>query len=192
MKELLFIAFLLLSISTQAQNSISFEAQAYPAGIISSIRFDVFFSNDLFFNYRIGYNLTNRRDWGKRDNEKGGGPGFSLGFERSNLLRNNLSLNLRTDFWIMKIDWENYEYRTCEPGDFCPQGLNVQRFTTSGTSSIIVFQPTLSTGYYIPLRKSMFIKPTLSFGYEINIYTSNEPVGEGGIFLVGVQLGYTL
>lgn len=192
MKELLCLAFLLLSISTQAQNSISLETQAYPAGVIPGIRFDVFFSNDLFFNSRIGYNLTNRRDWGKHDNEKGGGPGFSLGFERSNFLKNNFSLNLRSDFWIMKIDWENYEYRTCEPGDICPQVLNAQRFTTSGTSSIIIFQPTLSTGYYIPLRKSMFIKPTLSFGYEINISTSTEPVGEGAIFLVGVQFGYTL
>lgn len=193
MKICLTLLLPLISLSVFAQKSIGIEMQAYPAGLVPTLRFDILFSEDLFFNTRVGYNFTDRRDWGKHDNEEGGGPGFSLGFEKVNLFSKNLSLNMRTDFWFMRIDWEDLRYVPCEPSQFCPHNtLTAQRFVATGNSSLIVFQPTLGLAYQFLNTGKFILKPSLSFGYEINIANKDEPVGEGAILLVGFQIGRLL
>lgn len=182
MKKLLVIPILFISISSLAQRSIGIETQTYPAGIIPSIRFDVGISENLNFNSRIGYNFTDRRDWGKHDNEKGGGFGFGLGIEKTNFLTENLSLNFRTDLWFMEIDWKDTK-------TICGIVPPCFKMPISGETNIVVLQPTLGLAYQLPISDQFFLKPSLSFGYEVNVKTEGEPVGEGAILLIGVQFG---
>ena len=107
MKKLFILPLLLISVSTFAQTSIGVETQAYPAGIIPGIRIDLGLTDYLNLTSRIGYNFADRRDWGKHDNEEGGGPGFGLGIERTGFLTENLSIHARTDLWFMDIDWRD-------------------------------------------------------------------------------------
>ena len=60
----------------------------------------------------------------------------------------------------------------------------------SGNTDIIVIQPTLEVGYlFLPFDSNLHISPTVSFGYEVNVRTRGEPVGEGAILLLGFQIG---
>ncbi len=182
MKKLLLLPFLLFSLSTIAQTSIGVEGQVYPAGIIPGIRFDLGLTENLNLTSRIGYNFADRRDWGKHDNEEGGGPGFSLGLERTGFLTENLSINARTDLWFMDIDWRDTEY-------ICPIVPPCENINFTGSSEVTVFQPTIGLAYIFPITDRFFIKPSLSFGYEINVKTEGDPVGEGAILLLGFQFG---
>ncbi|GAB5407640.1 MAG: hypothetical protein BalsKO_00050 [Balneolaceae bacterium] len=184
MKKLLTLPFLLLSISSLAQTSVGIETQAYPAGIIPGIRFDVEITQNLNLNSRVGYNFTDRRDWGKHDNEQGGGVGFGLGIERTGFHTKNLSLNLRTDLWLLDIDWRNSELYCNVIGSFGP----CTELISTGKSKVTILQPTIGLAYTLPVSDRFFLKPSLSFGYEINVKTDGEEVGEGAILLVGVQL----
>ncbi len=182
MKKLVLLALVFISPSAFSQTSFGIELQAYPAGIIPGIRFDLGVSENLNLNARIGYNFTNRRDWGKHDNEEGGGPGFGLGVEHTGFLIENLSIIARTDLWFMDIDWRKTE-------NICPIVAPCFDMDFTGTSEITVLQPTIGLAYLIPMTARVFIKPSLSFGYEINVKTTGDEVGEGAILLLGFQLG---
>ncbi|MEQ9308212.1 MAG: hypothetical protein RLN90_02085 [Balneolaceae bacterium] len=185
MKNLFVLSLLFLSLTAQAQTSIGIESHIYPAGVIPSIRYDLGITENLTFNSRIGYKFTNRSDWGKRDNEEGRGFGFGLGFEQTNFLAENLSLNFRTDLWFMNIDW--YEERIFD----CPENANCAPYLSgTGSTDVLVLQPSLGFAYQFPVSKQFFFKPSLSFGYEINVHTEGEEVGGGAILLLGVQFGY--
>jgi len=183
MKQILFIILAFTSTTLVAQNSISLETQVYPAGIIPGIRFDLNLSDNSFLTSGIGYNFTDRQDFGKNDNEEGGGPGFSLGYARANFFTENLTAHIRTDLWFMDIDWEQKGLIICDP-TACPNAV------TRGTTEITVLQPTLGLGYNLILSENLFLKPNLSFGYEINIKTKGREVGEGAILLGGLSFGY--
>lgn len=183
MKQTLLAILVFIPTSLFAQNSISTEIQAYPAGIIPTVRFDYNLSITSYLTTRIGYNFTNRQDFGKNDNEEGGGPGFGLGYARTDFLTENLGLNLRTDLWFMDIDWRDTQ-TICGIVPPCDDA------TFSGTSKIMVLQPTIGLDYNIPLSEKLFLEPSLSFGYEINIKTNGREVGEGAILLGGLSLGY--
>ncbi len=138
---------------------------------------------NLTLTSRIGYNFTDRRDWGEHENEEGGGPGFSLGIEKRSFLASNLSVNLRADLWFMDIDWRDPASGSALCGALpCPY--------ETGTTEITVFQPTIGLGYQLPIPGKLGIKPSLSFGYEINVETKGEDVGEGAILLLGLKVGY--
>ncbi|MFV1883820.1 MAG: hypothetical protein ACMZ7B_04990 [Balneola sp.] len=183
MKKLLLVYFLaLISTPVIAQTSFGIETQAYPAGLVPGIRVDLGLINNFTITSRIGYNFTDRRDWGEHDNEEGGGPGLSLGIERRGFLTENLSVHARADLWFMEIDWRDlYSGPALCGATPCPD--------ETGETSITVFQPTIGLGYTIPFSNSYFIKPSLSFGYEINVKTEGVDVGQGAILLVGFQLG---
>lgn len=158
----------------QSNNNLGIEIQVYPAGIILGLRggFDVGNHNEL--NQRLGYNITRRGDFGKHDNEEGGGPGFGVGYRHwlGNKL-GGLFFGARTDFWFMDIDW-----RDDNP-------------LREGSTDIIVLQPSAEAGYNLLKNNAdWLLAPTVSFGYELNIKTEGEKVGEGAILLGGLNLGY--
>ncbi len=190
MKQILFLALLLFPVSLVGQNSISIETRAYPAGIIPGIRADIQLTKNSSITTQAAYNFTNRRDWGKHDNEEGGGPGFGIGYTYSGIFTENLNLTIRSDFWSMNIDWEDFRHEPCPPDQICPQTLDAVPRRVTGNSSIVVFQPTIGAEYKIKLPNKLHFKPSLSFGYEINIKTEGEDVGEGAILLAGFSLGY--
>lgn len=185
-RALLLITFLIISFSGNAQTSIGFETQVYPAGAITGLRFDLAITSNLNITSRLAYNVTDRRDWGEHENEEGEGPGFSLGIEKTDFLDiKNLSLNVRSDFWFLEIDWTDRPTGPALCGALpCPSRV--------GSTDIIVFQPTIGLAYSMPLSDKIFVKPAISFGYEINVKTEGEPVGEGAILLGGFHFGFRL
>jgi len=168
---------LVIQVSGQSNSfkSVGVEIQAYPAGAIFGIRSDLSFSNHLSGNLRLGYNLARRRDLGEHDDERGGGLGGSLGaryFFKEDF--HGFFLGLRCDLWLLDIDWV-----TERPGD---EDL-------TGTSDITVLQPMAEGGYTFLLGDGNWtITPKISLGYEINVKTGGEEVGEGAISLLGVSL----
>ena len=182
MKVLLLLPALFLCISAQAQPSVGIEIQAYPAGFIPGLYLTIPVHNTLNFTSRVAYNFTDRRDWGEHLNEEGGGFGLSAGIERRNLFLNNVSLILRSDLWFMEIDWQDPLYNCV---DVCPDAA----LLTSGSSSVLVAQPTIALAYQMFIVGNSFIKPTVSFGWEINLRTEGENVGQGAILLAGFQIG---
>ncbi|MBO6792982.1 MAG: hypothetical protein JJ895_03655 [Balneolaceae bacterium] len=165
------------------QATISIESQAYPAGFINSLRIDYALTDQIQLFARGGVNETDRQNWGVKDNEEGNGTGFGAGVEISSSHIKNLSLILRSDLWFMDIDWTNFD-------TVCPIAPPCFENRFDGTSKVTVLQPTLGVGYQIPLFGSFFLKPSVNIGYEINVYTRGEPVGEGAILLGGIQVGY--
>ena len=182
MKQILFVISVLFTSTLFAQNSIQLETQAYPAGIIPGVRFDFNIGNNSYLTSWIGYNFTDRQDFGKNDNEEGGGPGFGIGYVRSDFISSDLSVHIRTDLWFMDIDWRDSQTICGTVSPCFEQGIN-------GTSEIIILQPTVGIEYMIPSSTNLFLKPSLSFGYEINIKTKGREVGEGAILLIGLSLG---
>lgn len=184
MKKLSLFISLLIYIPVYSQTSLGLEVQAYPAGIVPGLSFDLGISDQLNLTSRIGYNFTDRRDWGEHDNEEGGGPGFSLGLERNEFITENLSLQLRSDLWFMEIDWE--DTRT-----IC-SFVGCSEVDLEGSSDIMVLQPTIGLTYDLPIFKKFTLSPSLSFGWEINVKTKGQDAGQGAIFLVGFELRSSL
>lgn len=181
MRKMLLLFFLLVSGAAYSQKSIGFEVQAYPAGIVPGLRFDIPITSSSVFTSRAGYNFTDRRDWGEHDNEEGRGPGFSLGFIRKNIFTDNLNLHIRSDLWFMEIDWED---ERCCGRPPCTSPI------VSGSTSITILQPTIGLDYNFEFSPNALLRPSVSFGYEINVKTEGEDVGEGAILLLGLNLGY--
>lgn len=168
----------------QISNNIGLEVQVYPAGVIPGLRGGLNLDRQNELNLRLGYNITRRGDFGKHDNEEGGGPGFGFGY-RYYLLnkRHGLFLGARTDLWFMDIDWRGTSAPIAPPG--------AQPVTTEGSTDIVVLQPTLEAGYNILKNNAdWLLAPTVSFGYEFNARTEGEEVGEGAILLGGLNLEY--
>jgi len=155
--------------------AVGVEAQAYPAGFIIGARSDMALSERISVNLRLGYNFARRRDLGEHDDERGGGPGFSVGgryyfkpgFE-------GFFAGARFELWIMDIDWE----------DIVPNGD-----IRSGNTEITVVQPLVEGGYTFLLADgSLAVTPKITLGYEINAKTKGEDVGQGSISLIGVTV----
>ncbi len=183
MKKILFLCFVLSPSLLVAQHSIGIGVHSYPEGIIPTLRFDYELQNNSYLNIRAGYNFTDREDWGKHDSEKGGGFGFGLGYEYQSFFIENLSLMLGTDLYFMEIDWEDTR-RQC---GVVPPCTDIQ---TKNSTNITMLQPAIGLAYQLNLNKHVSLKPNFSFGYEFNLITKGEPVGEGSIILVGLNLSY--
>ena len=160
---------LLCSASAFGANPVGLNVQAYPAGLITEVEFVVPIDDNQALLFRAGYNFTDRRDFGEHDNEEGGGPGLTLGYRYATRdLAEGWFFGARADLWFMKIDWK-------DPG-------------RSGTTDVVVLQPTAEVGYTFPLSATWSVQPFLALGAEINVDTDGEDVGDGAIFLVGVSL----
>ena len=83
-------------------------------------------------------------------------------------------LGIRSDVWRNNIDWEDRE----------TSGL------ISGETTVTVLQPTGIVGYTFLFNEHLILAPTLAIGAEINVVTDGEPVGEGAIFLWGLNALY--
>ncbi len=154
--------------------SVGVELQAYPTGIILGVRADFSVSEHIALNGRLGYNLARRRDLGEHDDERGGGFGGSFGsryFFKQDF--QGFFIGVRVDLWAMEIDWTT----------------TVSDPETTGVTNITVLQPLIAGGYAFVLPSGNWvITPKISLGYEINLKTKGEAVGEGAISLIGVSV----
>jgi hypothetical protein len=156
-------------------NDAGLEIQAYPAGLMfmAKANFNLTLKNQ--FTTKIGYNMARRQDFGEHDNEEGGGFGINVAFKHyfnQNYLGWNYSL--RTSVWMLNIDWMNNS-----PSE-------------TGITSITVLQPTIAGGYDFALNSKLKIGLFIAFGYEVNIITSGQNVGQGGISLMGFSLTHQI
>lgn len=148
--------------------------QGYPAGAILNGHFAYFYKPNKTVGLYLGYNLTNRRDWGEHDDEQGGGAGAGLAW-RHYFKEKDVSgfhAGIRTDLWFLTIDWEDDDGR-------------------EGETEVSVLQPTAQLGYsFFPEDRRIVFEVNASLGAEFNIFTRGEDVGQGAIFLVGFVFGY--
>lgn len=155
--------------------SLGIEVQLYPAGTILNLKADWAVSAKSMFIGKIGYNMAMRQDFGKHDSEEGGGLGFTAAYKR--YLKAGFSgwfLEARAGMWFLDIDWR----------DDSP--------SRSGNTDISVFQPTVGIGYDFKLNENLKLGLIAAFGYEVNVATKGEPVGEGGISLIGISFSHKL
>ena len=119
---------------------------------------------------RLGYQFIDHQDFGVQEDEVGTGYGFTLGYKR--YFKDNhegLHAGIKSDMWFNSIDWET---------------ANV-----TGTSDIIVVQPTAEIGYLFSIGQTFTFTPSVAFGREINVQTKGAEVGHGFILLVGLNFG---
>ena len=176
------IAFVVLgTIASQAQTgfsrpwAVAFEFQAYPTGLIPGLRIQRAIHDKGMLHLRGGYNLVDHRDLGEHDDETGSGFGGTIGYEH--FIQENyigLFFGPRVDLWFNSIDWKD----------------NIgEQDEETGTSDIIVLQPTLEAGYQFQLGTgNTYFAPTIALGMEINVKTEGKEVGQGAILLLGVVL----
>lgn len=151
------------------------EAQAYPTGFIPGVRGDLYLSEFSKVHLRIGYNVVRHGDAGEHDDERGGGFGFSAGYDILPSASHRWTIGVRSDLWFNEVDWSD---------DLESGGM------ASGTTNVTVLQPTLQGGYRIPVSERIELIPTAAFGFEINVRTRGAEVGQGPILLLGVILAF--
>lgn len=155
---------------------VAFEQQVYPTGIIPGVRFERGFARRSSVHFRIGYQEIRHEDFGVHDDERGDGAGFSLGYSRFlNTGFTGWAFGVRSDLWFNRLDWIDDEGT--------PEEL-------SGTTQVTVLQPTVDVSYRFLMSNNFFITPSLAAGFEINIDTDGEDVGEGFIVLLGLIAGF--
>tara|TARA_R110001592_G_scaffold40359_9_gene132612 strand:- start:1466 stop:2005 length:540 start_codon:yes stop_codon:yes gene_type:complete len=159
----------------QSIESYGLEIQAYPAGMMFMAKTAFSLNEHNVLTTRIGYNMARRQDFGEHDNEEGGGLGFNVGFKHYlKPARSGFYYELKSSVWFMNIDWkDNSPNRT-------------------GSTSITVFQPTVMAGYDFNLNSKLSLGLYAGFGYEVNVISSGEDVGQGGMSLVGFSLSRKL
>lgn len=154
---------------------IGVEVQAYPAGVIPGLHLQlpVGLDDGQFLTLRLAANITDRDDFGEQDDEEGSGFGGGVGW-RSYLEpgRAGWLIGARVDLWSLDIDW------TDDPG---------QPTEVSGTTELLVLQPTVEAGYGWNLG-GWRVELMAGLGFEINVDEDGRDVGQGPIGLVGVTL----
>ncbi len=149
-----------------------FEVQAYPAGVIYGAHGQIAIDTAEVLTVRAAVNDTDRQDFGEFDDEQGEGIGGGVGYRRYlGGFYDGWMWGARVDLWDLEIDWR-------EDGG------------ATGTTDVLVLQPTVEAGYTWWLDELRTWRLTLSaaVGAEINIDTDGEDVGEGAIGLLGVTL----
>lgn len=162
-------------ISQRGIESAGIGIQLYPAGTIINLKAGWAVSAKSMLIGKVGYNMAMRQDFGKHDSEEGGGLGFTAAYKR--YLKAGLSgwfIEARAGMWFLDIDWLD---------DTPPR---------SGNTNISVFQPTAGIGYDFLINDNMKLGLIAAFGYEVNVATKGEPVGEGGISLIGISFSHKL
>lgn len=152
------------------------EFQFYPAGTIINAKANWPLSDKSEIIGKLGYNIAQRQNFGEHDKEEGGGPGFTLAYKQYlKSGRFGWFVEARMGMWFLDIDWQ----------DNAPNRV--------GNTDISVFQPTLGIGYDFLINDNKIkLGLLVAFGYEVNIITSGEEVGQGGISLVGLSFAFKL
>ena len=151
------------------------ETQLYPTGIIPGVRIEYGFAEKNAVHLRLGVNIIRHQDLGVHEDERGSGYGFSLGYKR--YLKpafKGFFFGIKNDIWFNTLDWKD------QIGDPLEQ---------KGQSKVTVVQPTAEVGYLFHWSSNWFLAPNLAFGYEVNVKTEGEPIGEGAILLIGFTAG---
>ena len=164
---------LLASVPVQAgQYQPGAEFRGYPSGEIISGFLGTELGNDYYGSASISYNFAQRGNNGKHDDENGGGVGGGVTVDkyfRAHQL--GWFVGGRAELFGLSIDYRN-------PG-------------VSGTSDILVFQPTARAGYAWAFDNGRYgLQLGLSLGAEINVHTKGEKVGDGAIVLGGVAFTF--
>ena len=166
---------------SQPKISMGPEFQIYPTGAIPGVQMLIHTSEVANISLRLGYNVVYHGDAGEHDDERGGGFGFTLGYQRS-LSGGGAGLfaAIRSDVWFNELDWLDYD------------GTHVQ-VLAEGTSKVTVVQPTVKAGYRFDVGiQDIQLIPTLAFGFEINVRTRGAEVGQGAILLAGIAMAIPL
>jgi len=153
-------------------------AQVYPAGFIPTVTLEPFLSEDWSLFFRAGANITDRQDFSDfNDTEEGSGFGGSAGVRKHIPLRKGkIVAGFITDLWGLEIDWTD--------ADAAPM---------AGTTNILVLQPYLEAGYFLPFKNSSSqLGATIGFGREINIKTTGEEVEADFMFSLSLQYSFGL
>lgn len=157
--------------------AIGVEAQVYPTGVIPGVRVQKAINDKGMLHIRGGYNLVDHRDLGEHEDESGGGFGGTIGYDH--FVQTDYYgwfFGPRVGLWFNSIDWKDNIGEANE---------------LTGTSDIIVLQPTLEAGYRFQLGAGDFyLAPTVALGMEINVKTEGEEVGQGAVFLLGVLFSW--
>ena len=152
--------------------TLGIETQVYPTGVLLGVRGSLGFKQQSI-DFRLGYNFVNHRDQGIQAHEEGGGFGFTMGYRYYRTVLNlRFFVGVRSDLWFNTIHWEG------------------RNNSGSGTTNIVVLQPTVIVGYLFLFKERWTVTPTLAFGWELNIYQQGEPVGHGAILLAGLNLSH--
>ena len=169
-----FITFTTLLWSQDAKrglHSFGLESQMYPAGLMFNLKADWPLSNKGLLVAKVGYNIAERQDFGEHDQEDGGGLGLALGYKR--YLKEGMQglyAEARMSVWFLDIDWRNNT----------PAAM--------GNTDITVLQPTIAAGYDFLLKgEKIKLGIFVAAGYEVNVITSGEEVGQGGISIIGAS-----
>ncbi|WP_435624893.1 hypothetical protein [Flagellimonas sp.] len=180
--------FMCIAISISAQKTplnegtyLGVSVQAYPAGIIPTVNLETYLNEKSSLLFRLGGNFTDRQDFSDENlTEEGEGFGGSIGFRKHFPLKTGkIVAGLITDLWSLEIDWTD---------DIGPNGSIL-----SGTTDILVLQPYLEGGYFLPIKNSSSqIGLTLGFGREINIVTDGDEVAQGFIASIALQFMFGL
>jgi hypothetical protein len=154
--------------------SVGLELQGYPAGVIVAGHASLALSAADAIAVYLGYNVTDRGDFGEHDDEEGGGVGVGAAIRHSfGADGAGWHIGARTDLWFLDIDWSD------------AGGARV------GMTEVTVLQPTARAGYaWLLSGKRLRLDATVALGAEINIRTRGEDVGEGVILLGGIGLSY--
>lgn len=141
--------------------------QLYPAGIIPTINLEHFIEENASWVFRLGANVTDRKDFSKvNDSEEGEGFGGTVGFRKHFPSgRGKFIAGVNLDVWSMNIDW-----RDTVGGDV----------RVSGSTYILVLQPWLEGGYFLPIKNIRSqLGLTLGLDQQINAITNGEKVEQG-------------
>ena len=159
-----------------AYKALGVEIQAYPTGFLYGLRFDATLGAKSSGNIRLGYNMARHRDLGVHEDERGGGWGGTLGYRyHLTSTKEKWFGGIRADVWFNKMDWKDNIGTADE---------------VSGSTDIVVLQPTLEAGYTFLLGNAgWYVSPALAFGFEVNVVSDGEDVGQGAILLLGFSLG---
>ncbi|QDU83822.1 hypothetical protein Pla163_09230 [Planctomycetes bacterium Pla163] len=164
-----------------ARGALGAEVQMYPAGVIAGLHARTEVGAGEFITARIAANVTDRRDFGERDDEEGAGWGGGLGYRRyfdqtvtgREDSGSGWLWGARVDLWELEIDWID---GPGTPGE------------TRGSTDVLVLQPTVEIGYGFDLSSGWRGEIVLAAGLEINLDEDGREVGEGPIGLIGFTL----
>lgn len=156
------------------------DVQAYPTGAIFGLHVYTLRLKTERFGCGVllkgGYNLVRHRGLGVHDDERGGGFGFAVAYHIKYQFKKlptnqGFLLRVKNDLWWNAIDWKD----------------NIgQANEQSGTTHILVVQPTIELGY-IFLFPKWSLTPTVAVGREFNTKQRGADVGQGAILLLGLS-----
>ncbi|RTY92510.1 hypothetical protein [Flavobacterium sp. GT3R68] len=182
MKLIINCLILFISLNTFSQSEekslkkleVGIELEIYPVGYMPTITSNIFIKETWALRFRLGANFADRKDLsGLNDSEVAKGFGVSAGIVKYfRVCKGNIIAGFTTDFWSMKTEWEDNNIK--------------------GTTTNLVVQPWINSGYLYTISTKINAGITLGIGREINILNKGEEVGQGWIGMATFSINYSL